>query len=142
MDKYPVVLLVHGSGGISGYVDDWAKEFNKLGIAVFILDSFGGRGLDKINNHQGKLGRLVITADAYRALDVLAKNKRVDPKRIAIMGFSRGGQVSLEVIGMTNAASNTQAPRSVETRTIEPLTWVLDGPRPTSPAVSRASIPE
>jgi dienelactone hydrolase len=95
MKQYPVVLLVHGSGGISGYVDDWAKVLNKMGVAVFILDSFSGRGLFKINNDQGKLGRLAMIADAYRALDVLAKHKRVDPERIAIMGFSRGGQVTL-----------------------------------------------
>jgi len=96
METYPVVMLVHGSGGISGYVDDWAKELNKLGVAVFILDSFSGRGLYKINNDQGKLGRLAMIADAYRGLDVLAKHKRVDPTRIAIMGFSRGGQVALD----------------------------------------------
>jgi dienelactone hydrolase len=96
MKQYPVVLLVHGSGGISGYVDDWARELNKLGVAVFILDSFSGRGLYKINNDQGKLGRLAMIVDAYRALDVLAKHERIDSKRIAIMGFSRGGQVALD----------------------------------------------
>jgi dienelactone hydrolase len=96
MKQYPVVLLVHGSGGISGYVDDWAKELNKLGVAVFILDSFSGRGLYKVNNDQAKLGRLAMIVDAYRALDVLAQHERVDRKRIAIMGFSRGGQVALD----------------------------------------------
>jgi len=95
MKQYPVVLLLHGSGGISGYVDDWAKEFNKMGVAVFILDSFSGRGLYKINNDQSKLGRLAMIVDAYRAFDVLAQHVRIDRERIAIMGFSRGGQVAL-----------------------------------------------
>jgi len=95
MKKYPAVLLVHGSGGISGYVDDWAKELNKIGIATFILDSFTGRGLYKVNNDQSQLGRLAQIVDAYRALDVLAKQKKIDKTRIAIMGFSRGGQVTL-----------------------------------------------
>lgn len=95
MKKYPAVLLVHGSGGISGYVDDWAKELNKMGIATFIMDSFTGRGLYKVNNDQSQLGRLAQIVDAYRALDVLAKQKKIDKTRIAIMGFSRGGQVTL-----------------------------------------------
>lgn len=95
MEHFPVVILVHGSGGVSGYVDDWAQEFNKMGVAVFILDSFTGRGLYKVNNDQSQLGRLAMIVDAYRALDLLAQHKRIDPKRIAVMGFSRGGQVTL-----------------------------------------------
>jgi len=95
MKQYPAVLLVHGSGGVSGYVDDWAKELNKIGVATFIVDSFTERGLYKVNNDQSQLGRLAQIVDAYRALDVLAVQKRIDKKRIAIMGFSRGGQVTL-----------------------------------------------
>lgn len=95
LKKYPVVMLVHGSGGVSGYIDDWAQEINKLGVAVFVLDSFTGRGLYKVNNDQSQLGRLAMIIDVYRALDLLVKHKRIDSKRIAVMGFSRGAQVTL-----------------------------------------------
>jgi len=95
MERYPAVVLIHGSGGISGYVDDWAQELNAMGVAVFIVDSFTARGLYKVNNDQSQLGRLAMIVDVYRALELLAQDKRIDNQRIALMGFSRGGQVTL-----------------------------------------------
>ena len=95
MKRYPAVVLIHGSGGISGYVDDWAQELTAMGIAVFVIDSFTARGLYKVNNDQSQLGRLAMIVDVYRALDLLAQDKRIDNTRIALMGFSRGGQVTL-----------------------------------------------
>jgi dienelactone hydrolase len=44
---------------------------------------------------QSQLGRLNMVVDAYRALELLAKDVRIDPNRIAVMGFSRGGQSAL-----------------------------------------------
>lgn len=94
-DRLPAVILVHGSGGVSGYVDDWAQFLNSLGVATFVFDSFTPRGIINTNNDQDQLGRLAMIVDAYRALDVLARHPRVDPQRIALMGFSRGGQAAL-----------------------------------------------
>ncbi len=93
--RLPVVVLVHGSGGVGGNVAEWAGGFNAMGIATFVLDSFTGRGLVSTSADQGLLGRLAMTYDTYRALEVLEKNPRVDPQRIAAMGFSRGGQAVL-----------------------------------------------
>ena len=45
--KVPAVILVHGSGGISGAIDAWARELNAKGIAVFILDTLSGRGTSR-----------------------------------------------------------------------------------------------
>ncbi len=94
-ERLPAVVLVHGSGGVSGFVDDWAQLFNSLGIAAFVFDSFTPRGIVNTNNDQEQLGRLAMIVDAYRALGLLAKHPRVDPQRIALMGFSRGGQAAL-----------------------------------------------
>ncbi len=91
-EKVPVVVLQHGSGGVGGNVDRWVGEFNEVGIATFVVDSFTGRGLQSTVADQALLGRLNMIFDAYRALEVVAKHPRVDPARIALMGFSRGGQ--------------------------------------------------
>jgi dienelactone hydrolase len=89
-DRLPAVILIHGSGGVGGNVDTWAKEINSLGIAAFILDSFSGRGIVNTLSDQSQLDSLAMTIDAYRALALLAQHPRIDPERIAVMGFSKG----------------------------------------------------
>jgi len=93
--RLPVVVLVHGSGGVVANVDAWANAFNAMGISTFAVDSFTGRGIDRMVDDQAQLGRLNMIVDVYRALDILAKHPRVDTNRIALMGFSRGGQTTL-----------------------------------------------
>ena len=94
-DRLPAVVLLHESGGIGGHVTDWEQYFNGMGVATFVIDSFTARGIVSTVNDQSQLGRLAMTVDAYRALDLLAKHPRIDPARIALMGFSRGAQPTL-----------------------------------------------
>jgi len=94
-DRLPAVVLLHGSGGVLGFVDDWAQWFNEKGVATFVIDSFTAREIVNTNNDQAQLGRLAMIVDAYRALALLSKHARIDPERIVLMGFSRGGQAAL-----------------------------------------------
>jgi len=93
--RTPVVILIHGSGGMGANVEAWTRELNEMGISTFALDGFTGRGFTSVNTDQALLGRLNMTLDTYRMLDILAKHPRVDPSRVALMGFSRGGQGAL-----------------------------------------------
>jgi dienelactone hydrolase len=93
--RLPVVVLQHGSSGYAANIDVWSRELNELGISTFALDAFTGRGLTEVNTDQALLGRLNLILDIYRAFAVLASHPRADPGRIALMGFSRGGQATL-----------------------------------------------
>jgi dienelactone hydrolase len=93
--RLPVVVLMHGSSGVGGSMDAWVHQFNGMGISTFVIDGFSGRGLTATGPNQALLGRLNFILDIYRALDILAKHPRIDPERIALMGFSRGGQAAL-----------------------------------------------
>lgn len=93
--KLPVVVLMHGSSGVGASMDPWVRSFNAMGISTFVIDGFSGRGLTAVGPNQALLGRLNFILDIYRSLDILAKHPRVDPERIVLMGFSRGGQAAL-----------------------------------------------
>ena len=90
--KLGAVILVHGSGGIyDAMLDYWPKRFNAAGLAVLSLDSLGPRGVKSTAEDQSQVPFAADTADAFAALRVLSTHPRVDPGRIAVMGFSRGG---------------------------------------------------
>lgn len=93
--RMPAAVLIHGSNGIGASVEDWVSLLNGAGLATFVLDSFTGRGIVDVRNDQSQLGRLVGVVDLFRALELLAKHPRIDPRRIAVIGFSRGGQAAL-----------------------------------------------
>ena len=93
-DKLPAVVLMHASGGINAGVDKWAKDLNAMGLATFIVDSFSGRGLTGLPPDPSNEAFLWVIVDAYRALGLLAQHPRIDPNRIAVMGFSMGGLVA------------------------------------------------
>jgi dienelactone hydrolase len=93
--RLPVVILMHGSGGAGGNIGYWQRQLHAIGVSTFVIDGMTGRGFTGVGSHQASLGRLNFIVDIYRALGVLAKHPRVDPERIALMGFSRGGQGAL-----------------------------------------------
>ena len=96
--KQPTVVLLHGAGGVgasNGPVGEWSRVFNEAGYAVFIVDSWSGRGLQNIATETLKVSTISRIYDLVGALDVLAKNPLTDSSKIAVMGFSHGGPAAL-----------------------------------------------
>jgi dienelactone hydrolase len=94
-DRYPAIIVVHALGGYrdanEGFV---AAELRKAGFATLTYDSFAARGTTGAAL-QGSSGYLPPgVADAYAALRLLSGEPRIDPDRIAIIGFSYGAEVA------------------------------------------------
>ena len=96
--RQPAVILLHSASGPiadGAPYEEWPRVLNEIGIATFAVDSYSGRGLVNYPGDAGKISFLTRIIDAYRALEVVAKEPRVDPSRIAVMGFSQGASAAL-----------------------------------------------
>jgi dienelactone hydrolase len=105
---FPGVVLAHGCAG-PGYSDvDWTRDLVNWGYAVFSVDSFRGRGLTEVCTKLRALSPTQRIPDAYGALRILATHPRINARRVALMGFSHGGVVTLRA--STAWAKDTYAP--------------------------------
>jgi len=97
-ENVPVVVIMHGGGGIAVWEEHWMKTFHSIGVATFMVDSNWTRrkckkkfkkAIPNCNDvHQG-MTRIV---DGYRALELLSKHPRIDPERIGCLGISLGAK--------------------------------------------------
>lgn len=104
---FPAVVLLHGCNGSPEAIDqNWGVTVSSWGYVTLAMDSFGPRGLK--NTCRG--GRPDdIFSDAYRALNYLVQQPFVDPKRVAVVGFSQGGWITLWSVergGIEKASEN------------------------------------
>ncbi len=93
--KLPAVIMMPGAGGLKPWYNKYVKMLNQQGIATFQIDSLTPRGLGGVASNQAQLPIPMLVADAYGALQYLAKEPNIDARKIAIMGWSLGGLVSI-----------------------------------------------
>jgi len=100
-DKIPAVVMAHGCGGPFNHQERWAKNFNDIGVAGFVVDSYSNRDLTprpvckgrKFYGHQR-------SADLVAALDHVAKLPYIDKNQIYLAGWSHGGWTVLDTVAL------------------------------------------
>lgn len=114
--KHPAILLLGGSEGGDSMAPA-APEFAKQGYVAASLAYFGLPGLPKMLDQ-------IPVETVGGALAELAKRPDVDPKRIAIFGISKGGELALL------AASTYPQIRAVIADVPSPFGWqsIPNGP--------------
>ena len=94
---FPAVVLLHGCAGPKERDWGWVAKLKRWGFVTLSVNSFGPRGVKNIC----KPGQFRIVSphrrakDAYGAKIYLEGLPFVDPNRIAVMGWSHGGETTL-----------------------------------------------
>lgn len=94
-DHLPAIVIAHTIGGFNDSNEGWfAAELRKVGFATLTYDSFASRRWpSKLAGGDAQVEPSVL-ADAFAALKFLSSQPRIDPTKIAIIGFSLGGDVA------------------------------------------------
>ena len=102
----PAVVMLHGSSGVLAARElTYGKQLAAMGIAVLVVDSFGGRR-DRGSSYIERLLNITETmfvADGYAALGHLANRPEIDSKRVVLVGFSYGAMATMFAL-MTEVA--------------------------------------
>ena len=102
-DRRPGVLIAHEGPGLDDQQRGRADRLAALGYAAFALDYHGGgRWIADRDEMMERLGQLRADPAGLRALgqaglDVLVAEPRVDPDRVAAIGYCFGGTLVLEL---------------------------------------------
>jgi dipeptidyl aminopeptidase/acylaminoacyl peptidase len=94
--KRPLIVYLHGGPEAQarpGFLGRYNYFVNELGIAMLWPNVRGSTGYGKtfVNLDNGPYRRENAVRDVGTFLDAIVKDKRIDPKHIALMGDSYGG---------------------------------------------------
>ena len=89
----PTVLHTHGNAGHVGRHHEFVKWLPARGFNVFLFDY---RSYGRSAAFRG-LKRRHLLADSHAALDHVLARDDVDPDRVALLGFSMGGAIGLNL---------------------------------------------
>ena len=103
-EPYPMLVFNHSSGGARLFSNEWFK-FNRQmakillnkGMAVLFVDNFTGRNVISAGGDQAQVTTFSFYIDAFKTLEYLSKDPRVNIKKVGITGWSRGGMNSLAI---------------------------------------------
>ena len=139
-DKVPGVLVVHDWTGNGAFARARADQLAKLGYVAFALDMYGQGNRAKNPDEAGKLaGPFYQNFALFRqrglpALEELAKQPGVDPKRLGAIGFCFGGTTVLELAragadlkGVVTFHGGLKTPNGADAKNITGQLLILHG---------------
>jgi dienelactone hydrolase len=91
----PLVIVTPGSLGVAPSHVSHAEALTGVGIAAFVLDPFGARGIGSTVANQTQYSFAASAYDVLAAWKVMSARGDIDARRIGAQGHSRGGSAVL-----------------------------------------------
>jgi dienelactone hydrolase len=136
----PAVIVVHDWMGNGEFSKKKAADLAQLGYVGFAADIYGKGVRAKDPKEAAELAgkfkgdRALLRSRVTAALDTLKQLPKVDPKRIAIMGFCFGGTTALElarsgadIVGVVSFHGGLSTPTPADAKNIKAKLLILHG---------------
>jgi dienelactone hydrolase len=94
---FPAVVMLHGCSGLGRRDQVWAERLRGWGYLTLRVNSFAARNFKQVCGG-GKLDMAARVPDALAALAFLRTLPEVDPRRVALMGWSHGGGATVSIL--------------------------------------------
>ena len=99
---FPLVVLMHGCGGQSPFLENYALAANESGHAAILLDSWAARDIDRAAALRWTCSGAILrgperAGDIHVLLDNL-DDPRLDLTKISLAGWSHGGWAAAEAM--------------------------------------------
>lgn len=91
--RLPGVLVLHTASGPGPNLEAFARELAVAGFVALTPDFFALHDFGA----DGRTDHPLISADLEGALGFLARERRVDPGRLGVVGFSFGGRAAVQL---------------------------------------------
>jgi len=138
--RRPGVLVVHEWWGLNEFAKRRARDLAGLGYVALAVDMYGGGKTTTQQQEASKLsGELYEDLDKLRGrakagFELLAAHKRVDPKRIAAIGYCFGGMIvcqmaysGLELAGVVSFHGSLRPPQEGDAGKIKARLLICHG---------------
>lgn len=96
---FPAVILLHGSGGLSGHHHNWARTLVSWGYVAAVVDSYLPRGYSQgIKERTDVITPYDRVSDIIGTIELLKTMPYVAPNDLGVIGFSHGGWTVMKAV--------------------------------------------
>lgn len=128
---HPVVIQMHGCGGMKNLQARWAEVARAAGWAVMVVDSFGHRRISTFEAHATVCTGLQLwgrerAGDLYAMLEWARRQPWADPARIVSAGWSHGAWTVLDAMAL-HPGRDAEKETRLDGIPDEPMAGVIGG---------------